>query len=1380
MSSPTSPGGHPAPAGRDQQVIRVFLSSTFRDFMQERDLLVKQVFPSLRRRAQERGVEVVDVDLRWGITEEESQQGKVIGICLAEIERCRPYFIGMLGERYGWTPQPSDYPEELFEREQLEWIRDHQGGASVTELEIMHGVLNDREMAGRAFFYFRDPAWSRAQNQLGFVSDTEEEKQKLADLKERIRGSGFLVAENLADPQVIADQIEADLWTLIEEFYPDLDQADALEREARKHASYRGSRVGVYLGGDDYIQQLEEWIQAGEKKILITGESGAGKSALIANWVAAHGLAHPEDVIYCHHLGCSNDANAIRPLLARMLDTASRLLLEHDLISEAIQVPQDWWELTAKVVGTLQDLGRWCRTTGQRWIWVLDGLDRLDAEDQQALPWLPLLIPEGVSVVISALECQTRTILEERQFRTLTIGPLQRPEQDALIERYLERYTKKLEPERRQQILNCELARSPLFLKVLLEELRQCGRFETLKDQIEAYIKPNADGSLAVSDLYERVLERLESDCGVEVVRKVMTVLWASRAGLSESELRGITELAPLQWAPIDLALEQALGRNGNRLDFDHEYLRNAVLDRYLSEKEKQHHAHSHLANWFDIPVDWDNRKAQELPWQLQQAGRLADLRGLLLNVRQLYALALARDSREVINYWIASKEDSDFELDEQIGSAVESEIENWRGSADEKISFLRLIADLLNEAGLYREMLLELRRMELRLEEQSDECHEERIFNVLRQLADAYRLAGNHEEALKLYASTIEEQKRALGDQHLATLGTISCLGNLHRRMGNYSESEFCFNHCLLNYEQLLGSEHPDFLATLDSLGLLYGLMGYYERSEFMHKTCLETKKRILGLSHQSTLISQGNLGNIYWYMGLYPRSWDCLSAALHGFEMLLGPDHPDTLTANNNLGNYYLEINLMKEAEDHYTRSLVGRERKLGSRHPQTLSSVECLATLYYQTSSFSKSEELYKRVLSARELALGHEHPDTLQTLGNLGNIYLTIGNLEQSFECFRRCVDSCERVHGAEHPQTLTALGRLAQLYRYTRDYVQSEAYYIRALEGQKRVLGPKHRHTLATMNNLGLLYKTTSQYERSEDCFLKVLEGHQQSMGPEHPDTLVSLGNLGDLYMEKGDYEKAESIFRNCLEVQGRVVGREHANTLTTLNNLGSVYYYLGNINMAEDCMVKAIRGRESLFGNDHPETLVSACNLAAVYSSQRRYLDAIPLRRRELAWCREQNCDTDPGTLTSINALAIDLREAGELEEAEALFRELLASRQKILEPSDFGIGRAFGGLAQTLELAGRLEDAAAYRQQALEHRIKHEGPDAWWTNRNRFDLARILQKLERFDQSTALLDELQTSIAGIEDPDQEDQELLAEAAELRASIQVDGNGEND
>ena len=208
-------------------------------------------------------------------------------------------------------------------------------------------------------------------------------------------------------------------------------------------------------------------------------------------------------------------------------------------------------------------------------------------------------------------------------------------------------------------------------------------------------------------------------------------------------------------------------------------------------------------------------------------------------------------------------------------------------------------------------------------------------------------------------------------------------------------------------------------------------------------------------------------------------------------------------------------------------------------------------------------------------------------------------------------------------------------------------------------------------------------------------------------------------------------------------------------------------------------MVKAIRGRESLLGNDHPETLTSVLNLAAVYSSQRHYLEAIPLRRRELAWCRQQHGDTDPGTLRSINGLAIDLRETGALEEAETLFRELLAGRQQVLEPGDFGIGRALGGLAKTFEVAGKLEEALDYAQQALNHRLEHEGPDAWWTNRERLDLARILQKLERSDQATALLEELQKSMAGIEEPEPDDQQLLAEAAELRSSIQAHVNSES-
>jgi hypothetical protein len=159
------------------RTLRIFLSSTFCDFGEERDLLVKRVFPALRARLKDRFVELVDVDLRWGITAEEAERGEVLPICLAEIDRARPYFIGMFGDRYGWIPPPDGYAADLLERQP--WLKKHQGGKSVTELEILHGVLNNRRMKGRAFFYFRSPAYAR--NKGGDYLPSPEDRARLND-----------------------------------------------------------------------------------------------------------------------------------------------------------------------------------------------------------------------------------------------------------------------------------------------------------------------------------------------------------------------------------------------------------------------------------------------------------------------------------------------------------------------------------------------------------------------------------------------------------------------------------------------------------------------------------------------------------------------------------------------------------------------------------------------------------------------------------------------------------------------------------------------------------------------------------------------------------------------------------------------------------------------------------------------------------------------------------------------------------------------------------------------------------------------------------------------------------------------------------------------
>ena len=199
--------------------------------------------------------------------------------------------------------------------------------------------------------------------------------------------------------------------------------------------------------------------------------------------------------------------------------------------------------------------------------------------------------------------------------------------------------------------------------------------------------------------------------------------------------------------------------------------------------------------------------------------------------------------------------------------------------------------------------------------------------------------------------------------------------------------------------------------------------------------------------------------------------------------------------------------------------------------------------------------------------------------------------------------------------------------------------------------------------------------------------------------------------------------------------------------------------------------MRCLQGREQALGTDHADTLRTAYNLADVLSQQERHAEAIPLRHRELAWCREQHGDTDPSTLTSINQMAIDLRETRELQEAETLFRELVTARQQVLEQEDFQIGRALGGLAKTLELAGKLDEALDYSRQALTHRQAHEGPDALSTNRKRLDLAQILHKSGLQDQAMELLKEAHASMARSRELDADDRNLIEEINQLMQLI---------
>ena len=720
------------------RTVRLFISSTFRDFAGERDLLVRRIFPELRRRCRERRVDLVDVDLRWGITELEAQQGKVLPICLAEIDRSRPYFIGLLGERYGWVPQSQQYDPALVQEQP--WLAAHAGGKSVTELEMLHGVLNNPAMSGHALFYFRSPAY--AQGRGGDYSvESREHREKLAGLKGRIRQSGFPVVEDYPDPEALAQRVQEDLWKLIDATYPLAEMPDALAVERRRHESYGQSRLGLYLGGEAYLAALDSAITGGSRSVLVTGDSGSGKSALLANWLETFRQTQPQAHLFVHHLGATNDAGEPAKLVRRWIEELARVL------GEEAKLPGEPDKLYEELPQWLAKASAHAQRHGTRWVIVLDALDKL--RQGRDLRWLPSFLPPGLQLIASCLTGDVLSAAQRRLAwdRDFTVRPLAAADRHALIQNYLRKYRKRLTPVLEQAVLAHPLTGNPLFLRTLLEELRVFGVHEALEQRLARYLT-----SVTVDDLFEWVLERVEEDTHAPAVRSAMTALWASRVGLAQDELLAVTGLVPAQWAAVQLGLDEVVIESGGRLVFAHDYLRKAVEDRYLPTAAEQQAAHRRLGEYFAQQVPED-RVAEELPWQWQRAGDKERLTECLTH-RQIFQLLKERNELELLGYWLNLP-------GEDLEARYAAAWERWQGEAEEADLPGYGLAGFLCAAGRYGELTEKLLRLCLRRREEGLGQEHEHTCSSRGALATLLADKGGYREAGDIYQRQLEIQER-------------------------------------------------------------------------------------------------------------------------------------------------------------------------------------------------------------------------------------------------------------------------------------------------------------------------------------------------------------------------------------------------------------------------------------------------------------------------------------------------------------------------------------------------------------------------------------------------------------------------------------------
>lgn len=545
--------------------IKVFLSSTFKDMSEERDYLARNVFMELEAEALKRNVALNLLDLRWGITAEESKQGLVTEICLKEIESSWPFFIGIIGDRYGWIPTENDFPKNSSLFESYPWVReDIKNGLSITEIEIQYGVLRNK-LPLKAFFYIKETSKDDTLN------DSNEAK-KLRHLKEQILTQKEHPVKYYKTVKELGEQIKQDIQQQINLVFPKQEEMNAIKESAYIQDCIMRTKTEHYIPIEGAFNYINNFLISPNRLLVIKGDSGSGKSSLLANWML-HNTNQDFKIIY-HFIDSSYYGNDYSFIIVRFYYKICELL--------NIQPTVDWTHVRANEY--VRELNNLLNECNDNFVFVIDGLNQLDAGgDAYNLQWFPKLdsrtkvicsTNNDIYEIISALQNKSADIYNIPafpDFLSLKVA----------VNEYLRPYRKVLEDNQIKKIFDNKTFENPLLLFSLLEELRLWGIYEELDERLDYYIlSPDQDAFL------EKMFMRLEQDIALfndNRIGEVFLLLSMSRNGVIDSDIADILGISRVAVSSILYKCHRFISIYGGHSSISHSLITNYIKKRYNS-----------------------------------------------------------------------------------------------------------------------------------------------------------------------------------------------------------------------------------------------------------------------------------------------------------------------------------------------------------------------------------------------------------------------------------------------------------------------------------------------------------------------------------------------------------------------------------------------------------------------------------------------------------------------------------------------------------------------------------------------------------------------------------------------------------------------------
>lgn len=1099
--------------------IRVFISSTFQDLQDERDYLMKHIFPELRLYASKRDVTLTELDLRWGITEDEAKSGKVLEICFKEIENSVPFFIGIIGNRYGWRPDFSDISIDVFDK--YEAIKDYvKKHLSVTEMEMQFGVL---ERTDKMHAYF-------------FINDTHDSEcidypHQLSLLKQTIRNNkqGYPVC-TYSSKEMLGQQVKDAFINLLDELYPQ-GNITSHEAEVIGQRSFKNQLCQSYVTVESNFDVLNKWMGDAIQPIMVlTGESGIGKSSLIANWIHSHEKnKHFNFIYYFVGNGC-NDGNHYN---------ISKFLINEIRKKYIFSVDDD---NTDNYKTTLQKLFYRLETENTPLIIVIDAINQITDEDNaKLLNWLP--IPRhNTKILFSTLEAdKSMSVLKNRHYPIFELKALNHSQRKQLIETYLGKFAKKLSQVQISRIVNDSQCENTLVLRTFLDELINWGIYEELDQRIEYYL-----GEKTIDDFYDKLLESYELEFGKVFVRDILLGILLSKDGLSENEIINIFEIKPLLWSHFFCAFRRNFIIYNGLVNFSHIYIHNAVLRNY---KEMGKEYRMRLYNWFS--VNKSNRSILEVPYQLYHL-QLDDLLYKSLMSLETFAHMFMCDFSWFRTYWnyLISKSSDKYRLSEYINLTTNGYDEKFIGDTYNQLGYV------IN--GYFPDYQLALKYYEQALKFRIKNNNEITldVATTFNNMATSYMNLCDYTLAVEYYNKALEIRKKILGIQHPDVATSYNNLGAAYSEI-NLSKALDCHNIALKMRKDLLGSEDLDVGISYANICSVLLKLGKYEEGKKHILAALEIQNKRVGEYHENTSIYYGTLALTYSYLNEFELSEKYYYKAMSFFTEIYTRNHPYIASCFDGLGSLYYNQHKYKNALHSYNEAIQIYYNIYSEENYNMAKLYNSIGMVYLDLSDYDNAKA---NILKAYNIFDKETTPigislDFLTICNNLGFVLYSTGEYENAIRLYEKAII----INNETSPEDIGTLALLknniARAYYMLKLYNKSYTIQIEALKLQLQYYGELNHNTARSYNNIGLIYLSKNDFASALEFLQKGLNIRQTLKGEYRIDIADSHNNIGDLWYKQRQYKKAFESYTLSYELYSSVFDKRNKKCLDVFKKI---------------------------------------------------------------------------------------------------------------------------------------------------------------------------------------------------------------------------------